>query len=424
MPELAVLADDLTGGMIIASKLEAEGVACPLVTDPAAFASLPDDLEAVVLARKIRLVAPDAARAEARAAAAAFAGARTIYFKYSALFDSTDQGNIGPIAETLLEAVGARRTLFCPAYIDRGVTVYKGRLFAGATPISETSKRFDPATPAFTSDVVARLRAQTAREVGLIDHQMLASGPAAIVAMLDARAQTPLWVADAIDENDVDLLASLTRGWPLITGADSLAPAILRERLAGRDRRGAGRRLLPATPGGEVVLAGSCAEATLGQLDLFAEAYPAWRVDLARDGDDEAAADAIAAWAAEHLPRGPVAVATSAGREGVAAAQQVFGREGAALRADRLLGEVARRLRELGVRKFVVAGGETSGAVFAALGVERLDVAAYDELWGGYCQDPSASPTSFVVKPGTMGEADFFFRALGRMREAEGGSKP
>src|SRR5579859_571804 len=121
MLEFAVLADDLTGGFIIASLLESAGLRCPLVTSTEALSALPTDVEAVVLARKIRLVAPELARAEARAAAAAFQrrGVRRIYSKYSALFDSTERGNIGPIAEELLSATGAARTIFCSAFVER-----------------------------------------------------------------------------------------------------------------------------------------------------------------------------------------------------------------------------------------------------------------------------------------------------------------
>lgn len=298
MLELAVLADDLTGGMIIAAKLEAAGVVCPLVTDAAHIAELPGDPVAIVLARKMRLAPADVARAEAERAAAAFArrGARTIFYKYSALFDSTDRGNIGPVVETLMAATGARRTLFCPAYVDLGVTVYQGHIFAGSTLISETPKRFDPMTPATTSNVVAKLRGQTTRRVGLADHQMLSAAPETIAARLEAQAEIPFWVMDAIDEADVSRIAALSRDWPLVTGADSLPPAILRDRRgSAAPEPGSGRRLLPGASGHEAVIAGSCGQATQLQLEEFEKQYPVWRVDLARDGDAEGLADAIVA---------------------------------------------------------------------------------------------------------------------------------
>jgi len=420
--ELAVLADDLTGGMIIAAKLEAAGVVCPLVTEAEHIADLPADATAVVLARKIRLVPSEIAREEARVAAAAFArrGARTIYYKYSALFDSTDRGNIGPIAEALMAATGAPRTLFCPAYVDRGLTMYQGHIFVGSTLMSATAKRFDPATPATTADVVAKLRGQTSWRVGLASHHMLNAEAPPIAAALEARPETPFWVMDAIDEADVARIAALTRDWPLVTGGDSLPPAIIRDRRgAAPPQPGSGRRLLPAARGHEAVIAGSCGQATMAQLQAFAERHPLWQVDLARDGDEPGLAETIAAWAAERLAAGPVAVATTADPDGVTAAQTAFGREGASERADRLLGAVAARLRDLGVGKFVIAGGETSGAILKALEATRLEVGGYDELLGGYCHAPGARPISFVLKPGGMGDPPFFFTALDRLREAE-----
>ena len=167
------------------------------------------------------------------------------------------------------------------------------------------------------------------------------------------------------------------------------------------------------------MIAGSCGMATLAQLEAFAERHPVWRIELARDAEKEGLVDSIAAWAADRLRAGPVAIATTADPAGVAAAQAAFGREGAAERADRILGELAVRLRDLGVGKFVVAGGETSGQVLKALDVGRLEVAAYDDLYGGYCYAPGTRPASFVLKPGGLGDQQFLFNALHRLREAE-----
>jgi uncharacterized protein YgbK (DUF1537 family) len=310
--------------------------------------------------------------------------------------------------------------MFCPAYVDRGLTMYKGNIFIGSTLMSETAKRFDPMTPATTSDVVAKLRRQTAWRVGLADHQMLAAEAPAIAAALEAQPDVLFWVMDAIDEADVAKIATLTRDWPLVTGADSLPPAIIRDRRGNAPvEPGSGRRLLPGASGGEAVIAGSCGMATLAQLEAFAERHPVWRIELARDAEKEGLVDSIAAWAAARLRAGPVAIATTADPAGVAAAQAAFGREGAAERADQILGELAVRLRDQGVGKFVVAGGETSGQVLKALDVGRLEVAAYDELYGGYCYAPGTRPASFVLKPGGLGDQQFLFNALHRLREAE-----
>jgi 3-dehydrotetronate 4-kinase len=411
--ELGVLADDLTGGMMIASLIELEGVVCPLATAPDA---LPTGGEAVVLARKIRLIDPDEARREARGAAAAFArlGARRVYSKYSALFDSTRRGNIGPIAEALLAATGAERTVFCPAYVERGVTIQGGQLMVGPTPLAQSFKRNDPATPAWTSDLVDALQAQTELKVARLPREALDDA-----AQL-AREAAPFLIADAIDLADIDRLAAFVLDWPLITGADSLAPALARAwRRGAAPDPNAGRRLLPPSPGFEAVIAGSCAPQTLAQLAEFEREHALWRIDLARDADDPDLASRILVWAGERLSSGPIGVATSAGKAGVAAAQARFGRGGAAERADRLLAEVAVGLARLGARKFVVAGGETSGAVLGALQIRTVEVAAYGDLFGGYCHQAGPEPMSLVLKAGSIGGPDFLDKALGRMREAD-----
>jgi 3-dehydrotetronate 4-kinase len=420
--ELAILADDLTGGMIIASLLEKAGVVCPLLTDADGVHHSVGEPTALVLARKIRLVAPALARKEAAVAAAAFRArdARTIYYKYSALFDSTSKGNIGPIAETLLTETGAAQTLFCPAYIDRTVTVYQGHLFVGKTPLAESFKRYDPVTPAETSDLVAKLSSQTHWKVGLINHQALQEDVDAIRAHLESQGDHRFFIADAVDEEDVNKLAAMTRDWKVVTGADSLAPAVMAARREGLGRQpNSGRRLLPPASGHEALLVGSCAEATRAQLQCFEEQHPVWHIDLARDAVNDGLVGQIAGWAQARLQHGPIAISTNSTPARVRAAQDAFGVEGASRKADGLLGQLAMRLRDLGVSKYVIAGGETSGEILNALAVKQLEVAAYDgELFGGYCHAGSHA-LSFVLKPGSMGNQDFFAKGFARMREAD-----
>jgi uncharacterized protein YgbK (DUF1537 family) len=144
-----------------------------------------------------------------------------------------------------------------------------------------------------------------------------------------------------------------------------------------------------------------------------------WRIDLAADGDDPGLVRRVLAWANERLTAGPVGVATSADKPGVAASQARFGRDGAATRADALLAQIAAGLAALGARKFVVAGGETSGAVLGALAIRKVEVAAYDDLFGGYCHQRGPAPMSLVLKAGSIGGPDFLMRALARMRQAD-----
>jgi uncharacterized protein YgbK (DUF1537 family) len=401
--------------MMVASLLEREGIRCPLVTSPEALAGLAG-MEAVVLARKIRLIPSDDARQEAKAAAEAFsaAGARRIYYKYCATFDSTPEGNIGPIAEALLERTGAERTIFCPAFPEYTVTVFQGRMFLGPTPLGESFKQHDPVTPMCNSNLVEVLQAQTRKKVGLLPHGALIGGETASRAVLEAQGAS-FFVVDAVDDADVTRIAELTTGWSVTTGADALPmflPRTWRDTAIEPPRE----TKLPPALGFEAVIAGSCAGPTLAQLERFEARHPVFRIDLPAVADDPELVAKISGWAAPRLAEGPVAVTTSADVSGVQRAQQALGRDGAAAMADRLLGSVARALHGLGVRRFVVAGGETSGQVFNALQLARVEVSSFDELGGGYCHAPGTDPVSLVLKAGALGGPEFFFTAFERMR--------
>ncbi len=419
MMELGVIADDLTGGMMVASLLEREGVHCPLVTSVAGLQGLPADTEAVVIGRKIRLIAAADASADAQASANSLRalGAQRIFYKYCATFDSTEEGNIGPIAEALMATLETDRTIFCPAFPEYTVTVFQGRMFLSHIMLGESSKRFDPVTPMTNSNLVEVLQAQSKAQVGLISHAVLARGLDEAKAYVDKEVKDGknLFLVDAVDDTDVTRIAELCLHWPLTTGADALPMFLAR---AWRDGESAtpASHLLPPSQGAEAVIAGSCAQATLDQLDEFSLHHPVFRIDLM--ASNEAIRKDLSAWITANVVNGPVALATSGDVETVKKAQSKFGVEGAAERADEILGFAAQCLRSAGVKKFVVAGGETSGQVMNALGVQQVQVAPFDNLSGGYCHAPGLG-TSFVLKAGALGDRRFFFTALERMREAD-----
>ncbi len=422
MLELGVIADDLTGGMMVASLLEREGVRCPLVTSTDALGHLDPSAQAVVIGRKIRLIPADEARADVSNSAVALksAGTRRIYYKYCATFDSTEKGNIGPIAETLMETLNTDRTIFCPAFPEYSVTVFQGRMFLGGTMLGESAKKFDPVTPMNNSNLVEVLQAQSQSRVGLLSHGKLVQGKEAAVQTLDEQVArgNNLFVVDAVDDTDVTSIAELTKDWPLTTGADALPMFLARTWLTNLDNIEQ-RTLLPASPGHEAVIAGSCANATLRQVAHFEKHHPVFRFDLLQAESNPHIIDLFKDWAANRIKEGPVAVTTSADVNGVQRAQQNLGIEGAANLADELLGQSALALQELGVRKFVVAGGETSGQVMNSLGINQVQVSSFDNLSGGYCHMAGPDAHSLVLKAGALGNESFFFTALNRMRAAD-----
>ena len=161
MIELGILADDLTGGMMVASLLEREGIECPLVSSTGELAGLKNSsAQAVVVARKIRLIDPDEAAEEARQAVQALheIGCKRFYYKYCATFDSTEQGNIGPIAEAMMTELDADRTLFCPAFPEHTVTVFQGVMFIGNKPLGNSFKKLDKSWSNSKKNIVSSCR--------------------------------------------------------------------------------------------------------------------------------------------------------------------------------------------------------------------------------------------------------------------------
>ena len=420
MLELGVIADDLTGGMMVASLLEREGVSCPLVTSTEALAGLDQDAEAVVVGRKIRLLPPEEAVADARRSAEALLvkRAKRIYYKYSALFMSTERGNIGPVSECLMALTGADHVLFCPTW--RGATVYLGRLFVNDVMLHESGASRDPATPMTNSNLLEVLQSQSRIGVGLLPLRILRRGKPAAQEFLaeQARGGTPFFIADAIESDDVARTAELAADSPLSTGADWL-PVYLARNWRQQEDKTEPRTLLPPAPGYQAVLSGSCSPKTNRQVRAFEQQHPLFKVDLLQAAGDSSMVDRIVDWASDKLKQGPVGIATTTDHEGVTRAQGALGRQGAADLAEDLLARVARRLHGIGVRKFVVAGGETSGTVIDTLGIDRLRVSPFDSLGGGYCHAAGTDPISLVTKAGGAGEEDFFDAALRRMRDAD-----
>ncbi|HUS55536.1 MAG TPA: four-carbon acid sugar kinase family protein [Thermohalobaculum sp.] len=413
--DTGVVADDLTGGVLVAGFLEAEGIRCPVVLSSEAVAEAADS-PALLVARRLRLAPAAAAVADFEAAAKALAdqGARQIYYKYCATFDSTDDGNIGPCSDALMRLRGADRLGFCPAFPGVGITVYQGHMFLRGELLSESPKRLDPVTPMLDPNLVQVLGRQTERRVSLVSHQILRAGEAAAQAHIDALVAdgTPYLVFDAIDDADVATCARLTTGWPAMTGADTLShmgPVL-------RIKERAPARVLPNATGLAAAISGSCGPATLEQLDRFGVHHPVRRIDLVEAADDPGTAvDEALGWAAGRLSDGPIAVAISDHPEGVARTQAVLGREGAARLGETICGDLAKGLFSLGVRRFVIAGGETSGAVAEALGISRLDVAAPGAIGGGFCYAATPAPMSLMFKAGKMGASDLFLRAFEAM---------
>lgn len=419
---LGCIADDLTGATDLAGLLARSGVAVSLrmglPLDP------PLDAAAVeVIALKCRTAPVAEAVADCRAALAWLrrAGARRFYWKYCSTFDSTPEGNIGPVAEALMRDLGTPQTIYCPAFPENGRSVYMGHLFVGREPLAESPMKDHPLTPMRDSSLMRLLAPQVARPVGLVDRRTVARGPAAIRAALAALREEGVAhvVVDAVEDADLEAIASACRDEPLMTGGSALALPL--PRLYRADgliaAHAAGVQAAPRSREA-IVLSGSCSAMTRAQVARYAASgAPSLRLDpleLAREGPG-----AALGWlAGQDLAAAPLVYAT-ADPESVRAAQAELGTLAAGELVESALAAIAVAARERGARRFVVAGGETSGAVAGALGIDRLAIGAEIAPGVPWCFATSGGhEVAITLKSGNFGGEGFFLDALARLEDA------
>lgn len=421
-PLLGCIADDFTGAADLASMLARGGmrtVQAIGVPDAAI-----DDVDAVVVALKSRTIAPEAAVAQSMSALRWLqqAGCRQLFFKYCSTFDSTPRGNIGPVADALAEALSASIAIACPAFPENRRTVYQGHLFVGDQLLSESGMRDHPLTPMTDANLVRVLQAQSRRRVGLVPHATVARGAAAIEAALRDLASngTGLAIVDAIADADLLEIGRACRAMPLVTGGSGVAMGLPRNFAdEGQLPHASTAEALPAVGGRAAVVSGSCSVATRAQVASWRQAQrPSFRVDprrLAR-GDD-VVGEALR-WAADELERGPVLVSATAEPAEVRDVQRELGVERAGALIEEALARIAVGLVGQGVRRLVVAGGETSGAVVQALGVRSLRIGpaiAPGVPWTlAQRAAPGAAPLALALKSGNFGGPAFFDEALAR----------
>ncbi|MFD1701756.1 3-oxo-tetronate kinase [Methylopila henanensis] len=415
---LGCIADDLTGATDLALMLAREGLrtvqANGLPTDDLAL----DGVDAVVVALKSRTI-PAAEAVEQSLAAAdrlLALGAQRLFFKYCSTFDSTDEGNIGPVADALLDRLGARFTIACPAFPANGRTIEHGLLYVNGTPLAESSMKDHPLTPMRDSDLVAVLGRQTARKVGLVDIADVGRGADAIRAAFareegDGKAYA---IVDAVRDEDLRAIGAASADLPLITGGSGVAmglPAAWREAgLVAELFEPAAR--LEAPSGRRVILAGSCSTATRGQVAAAREAgVPDFKVDPRGIASGAIAAEDVTTWVVSQKPDGLAMVWSSADPEEVKAAQAELGRDAAGALVEGLLGEVASALADRGFTRFLVAGGETSGAVVQALKVDAFAIGPEIDPGVPWTRSVGGRQLALALKSGNFGAPDFFLKA-------------
>ncbi len=419
---LGVIADDMTGATDVALMLNRAGMrTVQVIGVPSAGSALPE-AEAVVVALKSRTNPVAEAVADSLAACEALlkAGARQILFKYCSTFDSTAEGNIGPVANALAERLGVKLAIVCPAFPANGRSIYQGHLFVGAVPLHESSMKDHPLTPMRDSNLMRLMSAQAKTETGLVDYATILAGPSAVRARL-AKLETDgirYAVTDALTNEDLMTLGHAVSEHVLLTGGSGIAMGLPQNfRRAGLLPERPGPQELRAPAGRAGIISGSCSTATRGQIKAALEAgFPALKVDPLALADGSQDAAGLAAWALAQPADKPFLVYSSDDPAEVAAVQDRLGRERAGSIVEHAFSELARRLSEGGVARLLVAGGETSGATVLGLGIRTLEIGPEIDPGVPWTRVVDGPEMVVALKSGNFGTPDFFLKAWSLLR--------
>ncbi|MBM6580677.1 four-carbon acid sugar kinase family protein [Microvirga sp. BT689] len=420
--KLGCVADDLTGATDLALMLAREGLrTIQTIGVPHAGLDL-SGADAVVVALKSRTIPPQQAIVQSLAAAKSLknAGARNLFFKYCSTFDSTDEGNIGPVTEALLAFTGSALTLACPAFPANGRTVYKGHLFVNGVPLHESSMKDHPLTPMRDSNLVRVLQRQTKLSVGLVAFEDVDAGPDALRSTFkrEEAAGHRIVIVDALSDTHLRTIGLAAADFPLITGGSGVAMGLP---AAYRQREALAMDILPAgfeaPEGRSIILAGSCSNATRQQVETAIKAgIPALRIDPMDLASRAITAQTALDWLTAKQKQGPVLIYSTAAPEEVQAIQSKLGRMNAGEIVENTLAEIARSLPTLGFTRIIVAGGETSGAVVNALEVQALSIGPEIDPGVPWTRSLGGVDLALALKSGNFGGQDFFLKAWTMLR--------
>lgn len=417
MTILGCIADDFTGACDLASLLRRSGVQVSLrIGIPDTPAQDTEAMAVEIIALKCRSIAPDDAKKQTLDALRWLqgAGAERFYFKYCSTFDSTDKGNIGVIGGTLMDAIGAEQTIYCPAYPEYERTVFKGHMFVKDQLLSDSPMKDHPLNPMKNSDLQQVLKPQLAHgQTGLVSHSDIVQGATHVQSRLfELQEQGKNHViVDTLYDDDLHTLAVACQNMPFLTGGSAIAYSLSRvyqqSGLLPTDDMDTN---IPSIGGGKIVLSGSCSAMTQSQVAKYiknAVSYQINPLEIAKKGIQD-----VKDWLSAQDIHADKIIYTTADADSVANVHAVLGDKGAEIVED-TMAELATHAFNLGIQQFCIAGGETSGAVTTALGVKHLQIdreIAPAVPWT-FCTSNN-TPISLALKSGNFGDEEFFSKSF------------
>lgn len=413
---IGAVADDITGATDLCLMLAREGLRTVQIIGLPEQGKLPE-ADAIVIALKSRSI-PAAQAVELSVAAANLlraGGAEQLLFKYCSTFDSTDEGNIGPVAEALLAVTGGDLTIACPSFPAAGRTTYRGHLFVGDALLSDSPLKDHPLNPMHDANLVRVLGRQTALPVGLVRIDTIARGEAAVRQAFAAQAAAGkrILIVDTLQDADLRTIGAACSDMPLVTGGSGIALGLAANFVrAGKVAPRPAQARMVAPQGRSVVLAGSCSMATRGQIAAAqAVGLPTLALDVDALLSGQQTAASLADWAVAQPQDSIPLIYSSADPAVLHSIQARLGQHASGALVEATLAEVARLLQSTGFSRYLIAGGETSGAVVAALGVTTLEIGPEIAPGVPWTRSISGPDLVLALKSGNFGAEDFFLKA-------------
>ena len=414
---LGCIADDFTGATDLANMLVKGGLkTIQLLGTPSKNDVVPS-VDAVIIALKTRTIPVEDAIEQSLQAMNWLknAGAKRFFFKYCSTFDSTDEGNIGPVIDALMAGLETQFTIACPAFPETERTIFKGHLFVGDKLLSDSPMKDHPLTPMTDSNLVSTLSRQTSQKVGLVEYTDISGGLSEIRKAFEQlqKEHVAIAVTDVLNDEHLYFLGEAVKDFKLITGGSGIAlglPPQLKSHKNHKEETTVHK--LPEVLGKELILSGSCSEMTLAQVNEFSKKYCTLKLNPVELAESNSALDNAVDWVIQAKGKEPILVYASAPPDAVKEVQQRLGRGLASSTVENALAKIACAAVQNGFRRIVVAGGETAGAVVSNLGIKGIMIG--EQIDPGVPTTVSIGNPSIglVLKSGNFGSADFFEKAL------------
>jgi len=414
---LGCIADDFTGATDLANMLVKGGLKTIQLLGTPRKSDVVPSVDAVIIALKTRTIPVEEAIEQSLRALnwLKSAGAEKFFFKYCSTFDSTDDGNIGPVIDALMADLETPFTIACPAFPETERTIFKGHLFVGDKLLSDSPMRYHPLTPMTDSNLVSTLSRQTSQKVGLVQYTDILGGPSEIRKAFDQlrKEDVAIAITDVLNDEHLYFLGEAVKDFKLITGGSGIAlglPSQLKSRNNHKEKITAHK--LPKVLGKELILSGSCSEMTLAQVNEFSKKYRTLKLNPIELAESNSSLDNAVDWVIQAKGEEPILVYASAPPDAVNEAQKRLGRDLASSTVENALAKIASAAVQNGFRRIVVAGGETAGAVVSNLGIKGIMIG--EQIDPGVPTTVSIGNPSIglVLKSGNFGSADFFEKAL------------